>query len=341
MEHKLLYPVLLIKNSFKKTFSGMGRILKKSRDKVAEFLLSYEENALQMLLNARISFKKSTFLYLVFDDTLIQKIHAKSMTGSWFYYDTKSGRCVNSFKLLVAMISDGTMHLPIACSFLLPKELIDQENQTKDWLVKSIILDVIKKFPDKKICVTFDGAFASKSIIGWACENNIAVECRFHSNRIIYYDGQRSAVSKIKKLIPKGRQKSRTIKATWHSFNVFITAHRRIDKHEEETIVYQLATYKARPNQHVQTYKKRWCIEKAFRTTKQKLGLCDCQSKNGITQLNHMSAVFLAYSMIQIEMKKLKIKTPEETIRRLQTHKITNLKHRFLSADQIFGVHHA
>lgn len=341
MEHKLMYPILLIKNSFKKTFSGMGRILKKSRDTVERLLLSHEENTFQMLLNAQISFKDSTLLYLVFDDTLIRKIYAKMMTGSWFYYDTKAGRCVNSFKLLVAMISDGRMHFPIACSFLLPKELIDQENQTKDWLVKSIILDVIKIFPGKKIRVTFDGAFASKSIIGWACENNISIECRFHSNRIIYYDNQRSAVSEIKKLVPKGRQKSRTIKATWHSFNVFITAHRRIDKHENETIIYQLSTYKARPNQHVQTYKKRWHIEEFFRSTKQKLGLNDCQSISGITQLNHMSSVLLAYSMVQIEKKRLKIKTLEETIRRLQTHNITNLKQRFLPADDIFGVYHA
>jgi len=41
-----------------------------------------------------------------------------------------------------------------------------------------------------------------------------------------------------------------------------------------------------------------------FRTTKQHLGLQECQSTKIETQLNHAAAVFLAYAHIVIEQKR-------------------------------------
>jgi len=50
---------------------------------------------------------------------------------------------------------------------------------------------------------------------------------------------------------------ARTIQVVWHDIPLFITAQRRIDKHGEESIVYQASTYEAKPSEHVGNYKNR------------------------------------------------------------------------------------
>lgn len=52
-----------------------------------------------------------------------------------------------------------------------------------------------------------------------------------------------------------------------------ITAVRRIDKHGEESIVYQASTYREKPSEHIKNYKYRWPVEVFIRTTKQNIGL--------------------------------------------------------------------
>lgn len=63
----------------------------------------------------------------------------------------------------------------------------------------------------------------------------------------------------------------------------------------------------------MKTYKKRWPIEKMFRTIKQHLGLQECQSTKMDTQLNHAAAVLLAYSNIVFLQKKRQYKMSIES----------------------------
>ena len=102
----------------------------------------------------------------------------------------------------------------------------------------------------------------TKELFSWLADNNILAEMRMHSNRVVFYKGQKNTIKNIKQLIPKGRHMARTIKVLWHNIPLYITAQRRIDKHGNETIVYQAATYKDKPSNHVKAYKKRWGIEK-------------------------------------------------------------------------------
>ena len=134
---------------------------------------------------------------------------------------------------------------------------------------------------------------------------------------------------------------SRTISVKWHGINLEITIVRRIDKKGHETIVFQAATYKALPREHVAHYKKRWPIEKVIRTCKQHLGLQDCFSRVLQTQKDHVAAVFLAYSLTQVEMKKRRFKTPEQALRRLETKNVNFLTDRFASSFQSFQHFHA
>ena len=144
---------------------------------------------------------------------------------------------------------------------------------------------------------------------------------RMHSNRIVVYKGEKIALKKLlqkRGLQPKGHKIARTITAGWHDMELEITIVRRIDKRGNESIVFQCATYKASPKEHVESYDARWYIEKFIRTTKQKLGLQDCFSRSLKIQHGHVAAVLLAYSLAQLQMKSLKLKNSECAIKRLK-----------------------
>jgi len=144
---------------------------------------------------------------------------------------------------------------------------------------------------------------------------------RMHSNRVVIFKGQRISLKSLtmqKRIRPKGRQMARTVSVLWHDMELEITIVRRIDKHGDETIVFQVATYKALPCEHVDTYKKRWTVEMMIRTTKQHLGLQDCFSKSLEKQHDHVASVLLSYALAQLDMKRYRLKTPEQAIRRFK-----------------------
>ena len=145
-----------------------------------------------------------------------------------------------------------------------------------------------------------------------------------HRHRIVSYRQRNVKIKHFldyKNIRPKGRKMARTISIKWHNMSLYLTVDRRIDKNENETFAFQIATYKAKPQEHVEHYKKRWPVEKFIRTTKQCCGLQDCYSLSIDTQRNHIASVFLAYSLLQLDMKKQRVNAPEKALRQLKTKK--------------------
>lgn len=331
------YPLLLIKARGKKCFVEMGKLIRKSGDTIRRLLNPAEDNFELMAKIATSFFHTKKELFLTLDDTLIKKVHSQLMQGSGWFYDTQIGRKIRAYKLLCSALTDGNHLLPLGCAFLFDKDLLAQPVTSKNDLVKEMILYALKLFPTIKLIVVADGAFASQDLLGWCIRTNIHAEMRMHSNRKVEYGGNRIAIRDIKQLHPRGRQRSRTIKVSWHGLPLYVTAHRRINKHHEESVVFQVATYLAKPRMHIKAYRMRWPIEKFFRTTKQFLGLQECFSTNLNVQLNHISSVFLAFSLAQLEQKYQRFKTPEQAIRALKFRNVHTLKRRFVRLDQIFG----
>ncbi len=78
-------------------------------------------------------------------------------------------------------------------------------------------------FQDKEIIVVMNGAFATKKLLRWALNNQIAVKARMHSNRKIQFKEKNIATHDIKKFIPKGDHFVRTISLSWHGISLDIT----------------------------------------------------------------------------------------------------------------------
>ena len=311
----LSYVKILILSISLKNFTAMGRFSKVSADTITRRLPEANSSFQEMLKTALEFFKNSRELFLVIDDTFMHKKYSKLIEGTDDHFDSKIYRRVRSFKLITFGITDGKHILPLYCNFLFGKFLPDEQTPSKMKIIQKMILHVQKVFSDKKIIVVADGAFPSVEMLSWCLEQNITAEFRIHNNRKVTFENKHELVRNIEKLQPTGKQKCRTIKVIWHKLNLYLTAQKRISKNGKESIVYQVSTYFAKPSKHVKIYKKRWPIEKMFRTTKQHLGLQECQSTKVETQLNHAAAVFLAYSYVVVQQKKKKFKTPEEALR--------------------------
>jgi hypothetical protein len=338
----ITYPLLTILSTLgKKSFDNMGRLISRSGDTVARLLqpaaTSFEFN--QSLCQA--IFRKRKTLFIVIDDTLIKKIYSQFMQGSGRFFDTKIGREITAYRLVIGLISDGKIAIPIDCAYLFSKELLDQIDKkfpTKDEIAKAFVKTALKLFPDKKILVLADGLYTTVEFLKWCKDENISAEMRIHSNRVVEFKGEKISLKKLlnkKGMRPKGRKMARTFSAKWHGLELEITIERRFDKHDNESIVFQVATYKALPREHVAHFKKRWSIEMINRTTKQELGLEECFSRSLQTQHNHVAAVLVAYALAQLERQKHKLDNVEQAIRRLKTKSMGVLLMQFTRLNNV------
>lgn len=335
----ITYPLLLILSTTKRSFEGLSKIIKKSGDSIKRMLIPVAASFGISHKIAQHIFKDCKLLTLAIDDTLIQKIYSRCMVGTGRFFDTKIGRSIIAYRLIAGVITNGTYAIPISSGFLFAKELLSKADVVKSKLdfVKEFFLLAQQLFPNTKIRIAADGLFASIEFFAWCLENNIEADVRMHSNRKVEFKGKHCKLSKITCLRPRGRQMARTIQVKWHSLALYITAERRINKHNEESIVFIASTYQHRPRNHVIAYKRRWPIEKIFRTTKQYMGLEECFSTQLETQEAHVAAVLLSYSIAQLEMKNKNLDTPEDAIKAIKSKKLDFLIRKFARSDQIFG----
>lgn len=332
------YSLLTILTSIgKKSFENMGRLIKKSGDTIGRMLRPGQESLEASKKIAQQIFANKKDLLVVIDETTIKKIHARMIEGTSWLFDTKIGRSINAYRLMVGAISDGKFTVPINAAFTFGSELYKNAREAKIVTVKYFIATASFLLPDKKFIAVLDGAFATLTYLKWAIENGVKTEVRMHSNRVVEYKGKRIKLREIKSLRPKGRQMSRTIRIIWKGIPLYVTAAKRINKHGDETVVFQAATYAATPSLHAKAYKHRWNIEKLFRTTKQSLGLQECFSRKIDTQFNHICAVLLAYSMAQLEMKQRRFKNPETAIRAFEKKKCLLLNRTKVALDNNIG----
>lgn len=338
----LKYPTLNLLSIGKKSFENLGQIINKTGKTISRWLQPSTVSLEHAQYLCQSMFRDKKKLLCIIDDTLIKKIYSEEMQGAGMFYEGKIGKQIMAYKLIMCLISDGKFAMPIECAYLFSKELLDlipEKFQSKEDIAKTFIKAAIKLFGKEKIIVVADGLYATINLLKWCNDNRIAAEMRMHSNRVVIFKGEKVPLKKLatkKKIRPKGRQMARTISALWYDMELEISIVRRIDKKGNETIVFQVATYKALPHEHVINYKKRWAIEKMIRTSKQHLGLQDCYSKSLQTQHNHVASVLLSYALVQLDMRKYRFKTPEQAIRRFKKKNATKFFKHLDRLDQAY-----
>lgn len=337
------YPVLTILSRGRRSFEQMGLLIDRSGDTVKR-LLNPTQSSFEISRSiCKTVFKKEKVVYVGIDDTLLKKIYSKLMQGAGMFFDTKIGRRIMAYKLAICMITNGKIAIPIDCAYMFSKEILDSIKEKfpgKNEITKSFVNVARKLFGDDKIIIVVDGLYASVEFIRWCKQEKLRLEARMHSNRVVEYKDRRIKVKDLlmlKGLQPKGRQMARTISVTWHGIDLELTIVRRIDKNNNETIVFQIATYKALPREHVLNYKNRWRVELINRTTKQKIGIEECYSRKLEIQHRHVAAVLLAYTFAQLERIKSRLDNVEQALRRCEKKSVNFLINRFTRFSKDFG----
>lgn len=331
----ITYSVLTILSRGKRSFEQMGLLIGRSGDTVKR-LLHPAQSSFAITRNICQSiFEKEKTVYVGIDDTLLRKIYSQFMQGAGMFFDTKIGRRIMAYKLAICMITNGKIAIPIDCAYMFSKEVLDSIEEkfpSKDDIAKSFVQTARKLFADAKIIIVVDGLYVSVEFIRWCRSEKLKLEARMASNRVVEYKGEKIRVSnllKLKGLHPIGRQMARSISVKWHTMDLELTIVRRFDKNDKESIVFQIATYKARPRDHVLNYAKRWKIEMINRTTKQKIGLEECYSRKLETQHRHVAAVLLAYTFAQLERIKSGLDSVEQALRLCERKSVKFLIDRF------------
>lgn len=337
-EHKLQYPMaLILSTENKKTAESLSKLIGKSGDTTLRFLekkcATWEE-----LITIAITYFRTDKLYIIIDDSLIEKRFSKFIEASGDNYDSSIGQVYRSLCTVVAVLSDGKNAIPVMHDLWTKKEISpDVQHRTKVAVAQELILKIKEKIQIKMVIM--DGLYATSNMITWCNKHDILFEMRLHSNRKIAIDLNRSdltvKVNDCDKLRLKGKRICRIVKAIWYGEIIYVTVVKRIRK-KDSVIVYQVSNAQMSAREHARIYGYRWNIERFFRTAKQHLGLTHCQSRKQIRQENHIYNVFLAYAILQFERKKYKLRNPEAALHRIKRKRRTTFIMHLARADRIF-----
>ena len=327
-----IYPIALLLSTGKRTCESMGQQAELSGDTMLRML---DENvAIEEKCGVVNQFFKGKRLDALVDDVLIQKMYAKFIEGLSFQHNSSNHTSFRSLCTVVIMVGDGIYYIPVTHKFWVSKEIMVSDYKTKHEIAKELLKSIIKHCNIR--IVIADALYATVEFMRELNELNLRFEMKMHSNRIITLpSGETAAIREAFQGKLKGRR-WRTIQITWKGLSLFITAYKRDNKHGECKIIYQVSNYKATASAHVHAYKRRWHIEKFFRTSKQSLGLKDCQSRNLVRQTNHINNVFIAYTILQIERRKYKLETPEAALRLIKKRGSSYLNSYLSAPNQIF-----
>lgn len=319
-EQNLAYSNSLILSNSRKTCEALGRVSNKSGPQMLKIINTHDVDIEKLILIAQETFGNKK-IYLVIDDTLINKKYSKIIEGTCDNYDSSDGSTLRSLCSIVVLLTDGKYAIPITQAFWTNKEFLKIGTyKTKIEIAKDLIQTVHKLIQIHMIIM--DGLYATSDLIDWMISFNFKFEMRFHANRKIQPINEINEfkINEYFQIIKSHKMKYRTIRAYWKNKLLFFTAVKRITKTGNVTVVYQVSNYDTTPKNHAKIYGFRWNIEKFFRTSKQNLGLGDCQARNKNAQHNHILHVFLAYAFLQLVRKKRAFKTPEAALRYIKSN---------------------
>jgi len=190
--------------------------------------------------------------------------------------------------------------------------------------------------------VLADGHYSTVKMLNWLVENKMKFEMRMHANRKVARNGEECQVQLLKNLKPKGKRRCRTIMVAWYGLDLYLTAVKYVKRDGSVMFKYQVSNYKSSANEHKEVYKKRWPIEKFFRTAKQKLGLQDCVMRKFSDHTLHIMNVFYAYMILQLEVRYSRaFSFPEEVIRHYRSKNCRHVRQRISALCRNFGYAYA
>lgn len=309
----LLYPG-------KKNCSSIAKVSGQSHDVVYNaFECAVEEkHVLQSFLKRAVfslPLTKGTW-YINIDETLIEKMFSEKIEAAAYNWNSTYSDTMKGYAIVVAVITNGKITIPITFKTWYCAKDFPDKHKTRIELAQALMIEIHKMTPG--IMFLMDGAFSSEGMIIFCRTNKMKYCMRFHSNKKVVINGQVAQIRKHDQIKISSNKKGRVVKGYYRGEPVFIVAFKRKEKRGAIKVVYLITSEKESPKKTINAYKKRWGIEKVFRTTKQHLGLRDCQARRAAKQETHILAVFVVFAFLEMQKIRLKAKNPEQILHKIR-----------------------
>jgi hypothetical protein len=283
----------------------------------------------------KISIESGTKGSLVIDFTFAIKKFMNSDDKVTYDYDGVSKRSQKGLSIGVAAWSNNKITIPVDIEYWLRKKDSGERYIKKADIVIALILALKNVIPFETILL--DGAFISEQLLKFFEQENLKYCIRIPSNRVVTSsDGISAKIRDHKALKLTKNQKYKSMPASYKGLKTNIVAQKRKGKNNTKEIVFIATNEDVLPKKCVETYAKRWVIEKFNRTIKQRLGVQDCQSSDPAKQRTHVWAVIHAYTILEHIRYYKKKKSVEEVLHILRWQKTTSQHPQYVDLVRTF-----
>lgn len=273
--------------------------------------------------------------YLILDDTTIGKRFSTLIEGVVDCYDSSLQQVVRGLSEVVIAWTNGKVTIPLDFTWWIAEEMCPVGQYVNKYdLALQLIAQVAPNFILKGVML--DGLYATAYMITRLNEMKLNFDMRLAKNRVITVGGITARISKHPLLALTKNTHGRTVQARWQGILCYVTAEKRKDRNGAISIVYIVSNYCDSPRVHIMRYKMRWPIEKFFRTSKQYLGLKDCQALSSEKQAVHVYLIMCAYAYLQVKACQTQKECVEDVIKPLRKLKSKQSLRRIMALNQFF-----
>src|SRR5579872_578293 len=228
--------------------------------------------------------------YIIIDFSLLEKLYSQKIPFVTYDYDGSKKQISKGFSIGFVFWSNGKVTIPLDYDLWIRKKEILEGYRTKIEIAQELLLSIkAQGIPVKEALM--DGAFASEAMIKFLKTNDMRFTMRIPTNRVIQTEKEKNQLSKHSELQMKGNERYKTIQGSYKGEQLFFTAHKRNGKNDTKEVVFIVSDVERKPKEHVQEYDDRWPAEKYFRSSKQHIGISQCQSTDSDKQEFHIFSV--------------------------------------------------
>lgn len=315
----------------KKNCSAIAKASNTNHDSVYEFFefTIEEQSVLQSFLSEAflsLPLNKGVW-YVNIDETIIEKVFSKSIEGVAYNWSSTHSDTIKGLSIVVAVITNGKITIPITFKTWYSLKDFPDKHKTRIELAQGLMLEIHNKVSG--IMFLMDGAFSSEGMLSFCLKHKMMYCMRFHSNKKVIINGKEAQLRKHDDIKMSSRKKGRLVEGYYKELKVFIVVFKRKEKSGKIKLIYLVTSEIGSPKKLINTYKKRWAIEKVFRTAKQHLGLKDCQARSAAKQEVHIFAVLVIYAFLEIQKINHRARNPEQILHKMRRSQSSQLHDQF------------
>jgi len=287
-----------------------------SQSKASRFLKNLNNSALNFKTKIKLLFGNSALNFII-DDFVISKRYANNTEGLSILKDQSTKTYTKGTSIVAGGLGNGKYFLPLDLQHWIAKWILGEESYKSKIELAKLLISKAKSSNLNIQYHVLDGLYFSQLFLEWLQEEKLKFVIKAKTTTVVEYKGKKYQLKNCPGLRLNSNQSHKKIAAYWHGKMYYFIAIKRSGKHGEK-IIYLVANFCTKTLLYRKIYDSRWSIEKFIRTGKQHIGLKDSQSRIAQTYLNHIKCVFYAYGILQVIMKKFRLKSSEEALRKVQ-----------------------